>query len=105
MLFNCSVCTFFENRHKDGEKWGKMGKEFYGESILRLAIFPIFPHWLPPTINWTFLIIICFVCVRLRISPVLVYQPLELGGVRVPCAYVLRLQVLQLRLEVVTIHG
>ena len=33
---------------KNGEKWGKMGKEFYGESILRLAIFPIFPHWLPP---------------------------------------------------------
>ena len=28
-----------ENRHKDGEKWGKMGKEFYGESI-----FPHFPH-------------------------------------------------------------
>ena len=67
-----------ENRHKDGEKWGKMGKEFYGESIfphkkklrktfsrksaqgwgkmgkefygesiLRLAIFPIFPHYSP----------------------------------------------------------
>ena len=29
---------------KNGEKWGKMGKEFYGESILGLAIFPIFPH-------------------------------------------------------------
>ena len=28
----------------NGEKWGKMGKEFYGESILGLAIFPIFPH-------------------------------------------------------------
>ena len=32
---------------KNGEKWGKMGKEFYGESILRLAIFPIFPHFSP----------------------------------------------------------
>ena len=39
MLFNCSVCTFFENRHKDGEKWGKMGKEFYGDSN--------FPHFSP----------------------------------------------------------
>ena len=29
---------------KNGGKWGKMGKEFYGESILGLAIFPIFPH-------------------------------------------------------------
>ena len=36
---------------KNGEKWGKMGKEFYGESILRLAIFPIFPHWLPPFLS------------------------------------------------------
>ena len=66
MLFNCSVCTFFDVEHgtftpiilsttggtgrggepmgKNGEKWGKMGKEFYGESILGLAIFPIFPH-------------------------------------------------------------
>ena len=32
---------------KNGEKWGKMGKEFYGESILGLAIFPIFPHFSP----------------------------------------------------------
>ena len=29
---------------ENGGKWGKMGKEFYGESILGLAIFPIFPH-------------------------------------------------------------
>ena len=26
---------------KNGEKWGK---NFYGESILGLTIFPIFPH-------------------------------------------------------------
>ena len=28
----------------NGEEWGKIGKEFYGENILGLAIFPIFPH-------------------------------------------------------------
>ena len=30
---------------KNGEKWGKMGKEFYGETILGLENFPIIPHF------------------------------------------------------------
>ena len=36
-----------EREEGGGSQWGKMGKEFYGESILGLAIFPIFPHFSP----------------------------------------------------------
>ena len=39
---------------KNGEKWGKMGKN--GERILwgkhfTIGNFPIFPHWLPPSLS------------------------------------------------------
>ena len=36
-----------KNSRKSAQGWGKMGEEFYGESILRLTIFPIFPHFSP----------------------------------------------------------
>ena len=37
-----------KNSRKSAQGWGKMGKEFYGESILRLAISPFFPIGSPP---------------------------------------------------------
>ena len=45
------MANFSQKCHKkleeNGEKWGKMGNLFYGESGKQIGKFPLFPHFSP----------------------------------------------------------
>ena len=48
IIFHKNAIKNWRKMGKNGEKWGKMGNLFYGESGKQIGKFPIFPHWLPP---------------------------------------------------------
>ena len=62
--FPTAMANFSQKCHKkleeNGEKWGKMGNLFYGESGKQIGKFPIFPHLFPigspPILGVTFLV-------------------------------------------------
>ena len=47
IIFHKNAIKNWRKMGKNGEKWGKMGNLFYGESGKQIGKFPIFPHFSP----------------------------------------------------------